>query len=537
MKIFLKEDADQLFKDEKFLNSWDQLKEICPWSTVFQGKDFVLTWYSFYKEYIPIVLTDWNGKYLTGIFTLTLDKKGNITAAGTNQAEYQVWLSSTADSDEILEKSIDLLKKHFPESTLSLKYLPPKTPIQQFQSGTKWKQHLYIKSYTQPLMASNETLLTSELKKKNKKEKINRLRRKGNLKFEIIGHLEDFIVIVDKLILQSDFRKGAMYDKLAFQQESQRKDFLIKLFELGLLHVSILKLDEEIIASNAGIIGFEMVHLQGINSHSPFYSKYSPGILHFLMLGIELKNTGKKYFDLTPGGAKGYKEMLATTFQEAYELKVYSKMGNFIATKREALKNKIKNHLEEFPEYQNKISSMAHYIQAIRKKSSLFFKKGTNIFNFEGLNKVFSNHPKEFIQLDPVKWGNPSKDFGVQQNNLADLMIFDDSEEIISRWEFLYDCMKRIEMGHHFYSLISENSLRAVLWYIPKQVKSGELSSSDKKKFEHPTLTFSYYQPAHLSEAINFMCSILGLIKDAEPIQLQFSSKQKSLKRYLNQKL
>ena len=537
MEIFLKEATDRLFKDEKFLESWDQLMEICPWSTVFQSKDFVLTWYSFYKEYIPIVLTDWNGKNLTGIFTLTLDKKGNITAAGTNQAEYQVWLSSTANSNEILEKSIDLLKKHFPGHTLSFKYLPAKTPIQQFQSGTKWKQHLYLKSYIQPLMASNEELLASELKKKNKKEKINRLKRKGNLGFEIITHLEGFIAIVDKLILQSDFRKGAMYDKLAFQQESHRKDFLIKLFELGLLHVSILKLDEEIIASNAGIIGLEMVHLQGINSHSPFHAKYSPGILHFLMLGIELKNTGKKYFDLTPGGAKGYKEMLATTFQEAFELKVYSKLGSFMETKKESLKNKIKNRLDKFPEYNNKISSMAHYYQAVRKKYSLLFKKGINVFNFEGLNKVFSNQPKEYIQLDPFKWGKFSKHFSVQQDNLANLMVFDDSEEIISRWEFLYDCMKRIEMGHHFYCLISGNSLRAVLWYIPMQVKSGEPTSSDKKNFDHPTLAFSYYQPAHLPEAINFMGSVLGLIKEPLSKQLQFSSRQKTLKKYLNEKL
>lgn len=537
MKIYLKEDTDRLFKDEKFLNSWVQMMEICPWSTVFQGKEFVLTWYSFYKDYIPIVLTDWNGTKLTGIFTLTLDKKGDITAAGTNQAEYQVWLSSTKDSHEFLEKSIELLKNRFPGQTLNLKYLPPKTPINQFQSSTKWKPHLFIKTYLQPLMASNEELLVNELKKKNRKEKINRLKRKGNLEFKIITHLHDFIAIVDQLILQSDFRKGAMYDKVAFQQESHRKDFMIKLFELGLLHVSILKLDEEIIASNAGIIGTDMVHLQGINSHSPFHSKYSPGILHFLMLGIELKNTGKKYFDLTPGGAKGYKEMLATTFQEAFELRVYSKMGNFIATTKESLKNKIKTRLDKFPEYKNKTSSMAQYLQALRKKLSMFFEKGVKVFNYEGINNIFSDHPKVYIQLDTVQLEKPHIDICVQPNKLADLLIFDESNEIISRWEFLYDCMKRIEMGHHFYCLISKNSLRAVLWYIPIQAKSGEVASSNKKNFEHPTLTFSYYQPAHVAEAFNLMESVIDLIKDPLPLQLQFSHKQKTLKKFLNDKL
>ncbi|MEX2566361.1 MAG: GNAT family N-acetyltransferase [Cyclobacteriaceae bacterium] len=537
MKIFLKEETTNLLRDEKFLNSWDQLLSLCPWATVFQSKTFVLTWYAYYKEFTPIVLTDWDGHNLKGIITLTIDRNGTITAAGTNQAEYQVWLSTAENSHAILEESIGLLKKHFPRRTIDLKYLPPNTPIKQFEVSTKWKKNLFIKSYLQPLMASNEELLTRELKKKNRKEKINRLKRKGNLEFEIITKKEAFISIIDEMIIQSDFRKGAMYDKVAFQQEPQRKEFLIRLFELGLLHVSILRLNEEIIASNAGIIGIDMIHLQGINSHSPIYAKYSPGILHFLMLGIELKNTGKSFFDLTPGGAKGYKEMLATTFQEAFELEIYSGLDNFLATKKEFLKNKIKNVLDKFPEYQDKPNLIAHYFQNIQKKSSLLFKKGFEIFNYEGLNKVFSKHSKKYIQLGSVKRVNLSDRFQIQKNNLQDLMIFEESNGIISRWEFLYDCMKRLEIEHQFYCLISENALCAVLWYIPIEAKSGEFSSSNKKNFDHPTLAFSYYQPHHLPETIGFLFSVIDQIKEPLPIQFQFSGQQKKLKNYLNQKL
>ncbi|MEX2512318.1 MAG: GNAT family N-acetyltransferase [Cyclobacteriaceae bacterium] len=537
MKIFIQEEATDLLRDEKFLKAWDLLLSVCPWATVFQSKDFVLTWYAYYKEFIPIVITDWDGQNLKGIFTLTIDKKGTITAAGTNLAEYQVWLSASVDSHDVLEASIGLLKKHFPRRTISLKYLPPNTPIKQFEVSTKWNKNIFIKAHLQPLMASNEQLLNKELKKKNRKEKINRLKRKGNLEFKIISNIEAFIAIIDELIIQSDFRKGAMYDKVAFQQEVQRKEFLVRLFELGLLHVSILKLNEEIIASNAGIVGFDMVHLQGINSHSPFYAKYSPGILHFLMLGIELKNTGKKYFDLTPGGAKGYKEMLATTAQEAYELKIFPRLDNFLASEKEFIKNKIKKIFDNFPKYKDQPSKMVHHLQHIKKKSSLLFRKGFKVFDYEGINKIFSDQTKTYIKVNSIGQEVLSNQFQIHENNIHDLMCFEESKGIISRKEFLYDCMKRIEIGHHFFCFTAGNSLCAVLWYIPTHVKTGEPFLSKINEFNHPTLAFSYYQPIYLPETKCFLFSVLNRINVPFPIHLQFSAKQNKLKKYLNHKI
>ena len=113
------------------------------------------------------------------------------------------------------------------------------------------------------------------MKKKNRKEKINRLKRIGDLQFVELSKVSEFEMVIDEMILQNDFRKGALYGKMVFQEEFQRREFLLKMFELGHLHVSLLKLDEKVIASNAGFIGEDVIHLQGINSHSPFFSKYS----------------------------------------------------------------------------------------------------------------------------------------------------------------------------------------------------------------------------------------------------------------------
>ncbi|MDO6440362.1 GNAT family N-acetyltransferase [Cyclobacterium sp. 1_MG-2023] len=537
MKIFLGEKANDLFKDEKFLEAWDQLFSLCPWATVFQSKEFVLTWYSIYNKYPSILLTDWDGRKLKGIFSLTINNKGEITAAGTNQAEYQVWLSTTEDSYSVLESSIKLIKMVFPNKPFLLKYLPPRSPVERFSMESKWSKEVILKTHLQPLMVSNEKLLAQELKKKNRKEKINRLRRKGDLSFEVISTIDEFLNIIDELILQSDFRKGAMYDKVIFQLETERKDFLIRLFELGLLHVSILKLDEEIIASNAGIAGKEMIHLQGINSHSPFYAKYSPGILHFLMLGIELGNAGINYFDLTPGGAKGYKEKLSNSSQEAYELKVLTPLKVKNELLRDAIKGKLKGLLEVLLKRNYQSFKIVQQIQNGKKKYDLLSKKGLEFFECDGINRVFSSQSKTYLTLNSIGKEELPKGYKISENKMADLLNFDESKGIITRKDFLYDCMKRIEIGHCFFCLMFGDYLCAVLWYVPSNVSLGELSSSQGKNINSGVLAFSYYQSQYLSETQHLLYSVIKKVDVPFPVQLQFCSSQNKLKKHLKLRL
>lgn len=117
-----------------------------------------------------------------------------------------------------------------------------------------------------------------------------------------------------------------MFNLNFFLSDPLRQTFLLKLFEQKLLHVTILKLDEAIIASNVGATGKKWVHLQGVNTHDPSYAKYSPGILHFLMLGKQLAEEGMEVFDLTPG-ADTYKVGLATDYTTAHQLYIGNSLG------------------------------------------------------------------------------------------------------------------------------------------------------------------------------------------------------------------
>jgi hypothetical protein len=58
------------------------------------------------------------------------------------------------------------------------------------------------------------------------------------------------------------------------------------------------------------------------------YARYSPGIIHFLMLGKLLAAEGVHIFDLTPG-ADGYKDILATDYTVAHTLSIGNKYHRF----------------------------------------------------------------------------------------------------------------------------------------------------------------------------------------------------------------
>jgi hypothetical protein len=161
----------------------------------------VKTWYNIYHEKTPILITDWNGRYMTGLLALSFFGKNSISAAGFDQAEYQVWLSTPESNDSFISKTISELFIKFPRKVLHLKYLPSKTPISFFEQSLNFKNQYYLKAYVQPLIQKNKIQLESELKKKNRKEKINRLKRIGDLQFYEIKNIDEFRKNFDEMAM------------------------------------------------------------------------------------------------------------------------------------------------------------------------------------------------------------------------------------------------------------------------------------------------------------------------------------------------
>jgi CelD/BcsL family acetyltransferase involved in cellulose biosynthesis len=453
-----------LLEDTRFLVEWNQLWKACPWATVFQSPSFVATWYRIYrKDFVPVLIRTVHAGKITGLLTLAADKNGLITGAGANQAEYQVWLTADANDEQFIKNALLEVRRVFPRRKILLKYIPADVSLGWAEKESKWRRRCFVKTSSHPLMIVNGAHLTSELRKKNRKEKINRLNRLGELTFERINDYEAFASIFDELALQSDFRKGAMYNKIAFKTDPLRKELLLALFKQNDIHATVLKINDKIIASNVSMQGPNQVHLQGINSFDAAYARHSPGIIHFLMLGKMLADEGVKVFDLTPG-ADPYKDMLATEHTKAATLSIGNNFHGFTGR----LKYNIHNFLK------NKALGFGIKAQTLKKVQRDFTSYTTKLRNITPAG--FGAMSGRFIEK--LKWH--SKDskcwivqypalpttglLPIQKDNLQDLLEFDKHETWYSKQEYLSDAMRRLEIGEHCYSWVENGKLLGCAW-------------------------------------------------------------------------
>lgn len=437
------EEVLQLLYDNRFIEEWQQLANACTWATVFQSPGFVAAWYRIYeKEFLPVLIKTVYAGQLTGLLSLAKDKNGLITGAGTNQAEYQVWIGKDANDESFIKNALHELFQHFPNCKLQLKYIPAGVSFEFVKKDPAWNKRCFVKVSPQPLMVIDDAHLTSELRKKNRREKMNRLKRMGDLHFERITSYSTFASVFDELALQNDFRKGAMYNKVAFKDDPLRKKFLLDLFEQGHLHATVLKIDDKIIASNVGVCGNNWLHLQGINSFAPGYARYSPGIIHFLLLGKMLAEEGVAVFDLTPG-ADAYKDILATDYSEAYTLSIG---GNGYGL--------VKNWQSRLRQLGKKTAAALGINREALKRARRKLKNPASPLTTPSAKSWTFQKPFPESNLLPI-----------QQDDLGHLLLYEPRKTL---QEFLSDAMRQFEEGGHCYSWAEEGVLQACAW-VPKQ--------------------------------------------------------------------
>lgn len=484
VQIYNAEEVLQLLSDRTVIAEWKQLYSICPWATVYQSYDFVSNWYRIYKEqYTPLLITATREGKIAGLFPLCLVGAGEIMAAGLHQAEYQGWITNKSNSDSFISDALTLIRRKYPKRDIRLKYLPNNTPL-SFLDKKFIKQHALLTSFRHPIMTINPEWLTAELKKKNRREKINRLKRIGELSLERVTCFTVFENIFDELAAQNDFRKGAAYNAHGLNDRSLFKNFLLSLFKANLLHVTILKVDNEIIASNVGTIGSKWLHLQGMNSHSPAFARYSPGILHFLMMGKLLAEEGFEVFDLTPGSDE-YKKTLATDYLEAYELLVSGKASILQTKYLRAIRDKVKMVLMD-----NGLSSKRQ--REIQKKIKILSEKlklgrGTGPMLLFRLFNIVKNLNKSnlWFYINIQEDINVPANLETKTNSIEDLLKYDPTGSIHTSWEFLEDSMKRLELGQHVFTISNESKLLLAVWKTSPKEKSDSNNTSAQIELEN----------------------------------------------------
>lgn len=470
VEVLIGKGALRQIEEEEFLADWEELYHSCPWATPYQSREYVCSWYKLYqKDYTPIIIRRQENGRLTGLLTLALPPENAnlgqkfIVAAGNFDADYQTWLTNQDDDGAFIKSAIQILWGHFPQHDLMLKYIPQQAPLSWIESDSFWKRHCALQAFSCPVVDVAQGTIS-----KHSRKRINRITRQGT--FERITDMADFLAVFNELAYLFDFRQGAMFNKNPFRDDPANRELLLSLFSQGLLHVTVLKIKHEIIAAVAATIRQDRVYLAGINCHSPFYAEYSPGYVHFLLLGQLLAGEGYECFDLTPG-YDGYKERLATRHEKVHQMVVTRKQFYY-------LKRKVRSWMHERM-VQVGVRPLGVELE-LKKRIYLVRRKGiaASLATWLKSNGKESNH-KLYMKDAPCSYSDTS--ILLHKNSLRDLLDFEQHDGKLTRWEFLESAMRRFEQGEYCYSWAESGRLLACAWVGAIGQPEGEDAGCNEK--------------------------------------------------------
>lgn len=456
--------AHSMLKDRAFEQSWNALYEECPWATPCQSFGFVNTWYRTYQDrFDPVIVCEarTDGE-LVGLLTMAAQKvSGRLVVAGSHQAEYQVWLASPRDGNWFIEGALRRLRTEFPRCSFRFQYLPPLTPKEWITGDPHWGWYCKLESRPRPILSfrNGNHLVEHILRKRQLRNAQNRLKELGGVDFEQVNDSLELAQIFDEIIGYYDFRQGAIHDSLPFKKDPLKRTFHLALMEVpNLLHVTVLRAGKSMLAAHLGLSGKGQVYL-GIPAHSPFYARYSPGVLHLLMLAKNLKEQGYSALDLTPGGAP-WKERFTTDHEEAHVLTIFSTLGQVVKDKltvtSKALAKPALRWLGLSPDV---VKTFLARVRRSRVAGIWLVPLGR--MRHGSKRRVYRFTCKDVSKLDHTNL--------MRKDCVEDLLAFRPMGGLGTTKKFLSRWLTNCERGYHVYTRVEEGILLHLGWLIGPQ--------------------------------------------------------------------
>jgi CelD/BcsL family acetyltransferase involved in cellulose biosynthesis len=505
IKILQGHEVLTMLDSAQFQQAWRVLYEACPWATGYQSPEYVSCWYRLYEgRYRALLLhaVEPDGS-LIGLLALAGRPESNeIVGAGAEDTVYQVWLALPQYSHLFMQEALSVLAQTFRRSHLHLKYLPAGTPLEGLRDGSGQASCSLPESESRPYMRTDAERITKSFNGKTNRNLFNRLKRLGNVTFEVVTAPEQVEFALAEYIRQYDFRQAAMYDFAPFRVDPVKKKFYLELLSRNMLHVSVLKAGDGIVSINIGLKGKDSVQI-GI-AHSPLYADYSPGRLHIYMLCMALAREGIAYFDLTPGG--GYKAKLATDFDAVHELSAMSALRMLELKRRAKVRQFARNCLERFG-----ISTTAARLALTNAK-----KMAKNVYSGT-LGSLLSTRYRLYQAATPIGEDSASS-LPLHANRIEDLLHYDDAAGSKSYHQFQYDAMKRLESRQHFYASTSDGLLVFCAWVGRRSDaqlgKEDEEHGEARKQADDAIVVYDVYRHANAASSIKLDSLLRQIARD-----------------------
>jgi hypothetical protein len=462
-------DAIEFLEDTEFKKRWETLLDECQYGSVFQNASFVLPWYrQNLEEYSPVVLLTYADKKLVGLLTLARKIDAQIgrycrklIGAGSFFALYQTWLVLPNYLNQFWEKGLKSLLKEIPGSSINLKSLPDKRIYHEMSIVRGFKKMSVLEKHLNPILDFQKEEYQRIFGKRHFRSKFNRLNRAGETVFEKITSVDELKSAMETIEIFHNLRQGAAFNKSPFIQRNYQKELFWEWFEKGILHVTVLRLNEELISAVFIVNDFGVTaHLAGLITYSPKHAKLSPGLVHLFLLGQMLRNESFQNLKLSPGDDV-YKERFSNTHEELYEILISPNWTERIFRKIRVQARTIT--------LRNGIRPMEVHVW-FSKKAAMLKNKW---YWFWHQSKIL--HLSTDLILDKLKLVSKSihvkAEINLNSSKISDLLLLEDTCFEVSKWQFLEDALKRLENHESCLTYVRDGRLRLCIWYV------GEINS------------------------------------------------------------
>lgn len=521
LNIIRGKEAHGIIENSDFLAQWQRLHEVCPWATPYQGSEFVSTWYQAYKDrYEPLIVyaTD-DAKELNGLIPMAMETSiGRVVVAGAHQCEYQAWIARPTQSDSFMESALRSIARETEIDFLSLKYVPPGTPIDWASSSDGKSWICERKQHARPIIRLEDPSRVAEYIQKKKSRRStknywNRLKRIGELRLDQIHDAQQLTPIFDRLISFYDTRQGAANNSVPFLDDANKKPFHLDLLQsAGLLHLTVLWAGDELISALFGIADGKTYSL-AMPMFSPVYADYSPITLHLLAVVERLQQQGFSMLDLTPGGDP-FKERFASDHDSVSTLEFYFRRRDWvrhrIQTESEAIVRRGLRLVGIDPksarQQWNRVSRIpiiAWPSIAIRKLFSLIRRARST-----AELRIYAFGKEAALAVEDSRL--------MSRDHLADLLAFQAKEIWQTRQNFLSESLKNIEAGHHFYTRVENGRLQHFGWLIENQKANHFPEVGQEFEFPHGSaVLYNFYTDPRSRGKGLYKAALRQMLRDA----------------------
>lgn len=429
--------------------AWERLYLECPWRFPTLSPAYNRLWFKHYGtlwQPLLVLATDTEGT-LKAVFPLAVGEH-LITGVGANQAEYHGWLSGNEDASCFLSSGLLAVTQRLAGHHIRLRYLAPGIPTQAVTAYCQRHSRGIFNIHSRPLLQLDKELIAGTLKKKSNRSKINRLKRKGTLRFFRLGQTGDIAQTLDSIIRLYDFRQGATNDSCPFHDDPAKRTFLLdwaKQAAGDTLHITCMTLNDELIAAHIGVVSNNEAQL-AILAYSPLYGPFSPGKLQIYQAANMMAEEGLSQFDLTAGGDP-WKERFATNHDSVLSLDVYPRSAIAarirLLTRLDAAGRSILRSLGISPA---QVKRTLHWLEKLHPSR---------------LAREFLTKPVQCYAYQ-LKRYDTSRSFpgaSVHRNTLEDLIAYEPQEKGADRQAFLANALARLESGSNIYSIADDDRL------------------------------------------------------------------------------